>query len=120
MAPRNRRILLVEDYDDTRELYAQALRLAGYEVDEACDGPTALERARAAPPDLVLLDIGLPGVDGFEVAVELRKQTGLGEVPVVLVSAFVEKNGVELATRANALVALPKPCSPEELIEVVN
>lgn len=114
------RILLVEDYADTRELYAEALRGCGYEVDDVADGAAALERARAERPDLVLLDLGLPGIDGFEVAQELRKDPQMAGVSVVLVSAYVHENARELAGKAGALLALPKPCSPEELIAAVR
>jgi CheY-like chemotaxis protein len=114
-------ILLIEDYDDTRELYATALRLAGYEVIEARDGSAALERLREHVPDLVLLDIGLPGMDGFQVAAKIREQPGLAETPIVLVSAYVQsRNAEELAGKAGAIFALSKPCAPEELIGAVD
>jgi two-component system cell cycle response regulator DivK len=114
------KILLVEDYDDTRELYAAALRLAGYEVIEARDGRVALDWLRDHLPDLVLLDIGLPGMDGFQVAAAIREDLKRGDTPILILSALVhQQNAQELAARADALFALSKPCSPEELIDAV-
>ncbi len=87
---------------------------------EAVDGATAIGLARAVRPELVLLDIGLPGMDGFEVATELRKHAEMTGVPIVLLSAFVTRlNEADFARRAGAVVALPKPCSPEELLDAV-
>ena len=64
-----RRVLVVEDNDDGREMLCAALRRAGHHVDEAADGPAALETAAAHPPDVAVIDIGLPGMDGYEVTV---------------------------------------------------
>jgi len=67
------RILVVDDNVDTAESLAEALRLAGHRVDTAHDGPAALEASTAFAPEIVLLDIGLPGMDGYEVARQLRR-----------------------------------------------
>ncbi|WP_433378185.1 response regulator transcription factor [Actinoplanes sp. CA-142083] len=75
------RLLVVDDEDTVRGLLADALRFAGFEVTAAADGDEALAAARAAPPDLVLLDVMLPGMDGFEVVRRLRP------VPVMFLSA---------------------------------
>src|SRR5262245_57582361 len=73
---RTRRILVVEDQAEVREGLAILLRLSGHEVDVTGDGPDALQRARSFRPDLVLLDLGLPGMDGYEVARRLREILG--------------------------------------------
>jgi CheY-like chemotaxis protein len=70
--PGGARVLLVEDNPDTAESTALALRLHGHDVRTASDGPTALALAAAEPPDVVLLDVGLPGMDGSELACRLR------------------------------------------------
>jgi PAS domain S-box-containing protein len=71
--PLPRRVLLVDDNADSRDMLAQLLRLWGYELETAGDGPAALEIARAFHPDVVVMDIGLPGMDGYQLAVELRR-----------------------------------------------
>ncbi|HEV8615917.1 MAG TPA: response regulator, partial [Methylomirabilota bacterium] len=81
-AVRPRRILLIEDNADAREAMCALLELDGHDVQAAADGPQGLELARTKLPEIVLIDIGLPGMDGFEVA---RRMRALGQ-PVVLVA----------------------------------
>src|SRR5205814_2301822 len=76
-ASRGRRLLLVDDNRDSLKSLAILLRAAGGEVELAFDGPSALEAARRVRPDVVLLDIGLPGMDGYEVARRLRAEPGM-------------------------------------------
>lgn len=75
-ASARRRVLVVDDNVDAAEMLAETLRMVGFEVQVALDGPSALERAAPFAPDLVCLDIGLPGIDGFEVARRLRELGG--------------------------------------------
>jgi PAS domain S-box-containing protein len=79
------RVLVVEDNDDAREMLCHLLRLAGHEVHEAVDGPTAVRLALSLKPDLVLVDVGLPGMDGYEVARHLRRDAN-GGAPLRLVA----------------------------------
>jgi CheY-like chemotaxis protein len=83
MATPSSHVLLVEDHDDARELQAEFLRLEGFDVDEARSGEEALERVRARRPALVITDITLPGMDGFELAQRLRSSPETRDVPVV-------------------------------------
>jgi PAS domain S-box-containing protein len=83
-----RRILVVDDHVDTAELQALLLRAAGHEVRTAHDGPVALEAARAFRPGIVILDIGLPGMDGYEVARRLRGEPGLEEVLLIALTGY--------------------------------
>ena len=78
------RLLIVEDEPNILELLSMSLRFAGFEVTTAGTGPDAMNRARESKPDLVLLDVMLPGMDGFEVARILRRD---GQVPVVFLTA---------------------------------
>ena len=78
------RVLVVEDDEDIAQALQRSLRMEGYEVRAAPDGPTALEHGRAFAPDLVILDLGLPGLDGLEVARSLRAED---DVPILILTA---------------------------------
>jgi len=107
------RILVVEDNDDLRELYKVALRTAGFQVTQASDGLTALRAVQADAPDLVVLDLRLPLISGFEVQHQLRQLQA--NVPVVVVTALPRER-----TRAlNVARVLHKPVMPEALVRTV-
>src|SRR5262245_45802217 len=89
------RVLVVEDYPDTRTTLCEMLRGWGHQVDEAADGPAALSSAAAARPDVVLLDIGLPRMDGYEVARQLRALPGLETTLLVAMTGFGQPNDVQ-------------------------
>src|ERR671937_1844846 len=82
-----RTILVVEDFDETRFMIKVVLEMSGYRVLEATNGVEAVEGARRERPDLILMDIGLPLMDGFEATRAIRDESGLAGVPVVAVSA---------------------------------
>jgi CheY-like chemotaxis protein len=112
------RILLVEDDDTARELFANTLRLSGYQVREAEDGLSALRVLDAFDPSVIVLDLGLPIASGFEVLHELRAAARTRLVPVIAISGL--DRGVELA-RANPefFATLAKPFEPEALVRTV-
>ena len=120
MTERKSKILHVEDDPSLRNLVAIALeRLGGYTVCSAADGFEAIARARAFGPDLLLLDLDLPGRDGIATLGALRKEPGLGDAPVVFLTAA--GNG-QMRTRLLALgvrEVLSKPFRPRELIGVI-
>lgn len=80
-------ILVVEDFQDTREMIALELRRHGYEVVEAADGVSAVELAKSSRPDLVLMDLSLPGRDGLSAAYRMRELGALSRVPIVACTA---------------------------------
>jgi signal transduction histidine kinase/ActR/RegA family two-component response regulator len=82
------RILIVDDNADSADCLCRLLRVLGHDVQTASDGPTALERARAHPPGVVLLDIGLPGMDGLEVARRMRQELGLRQAVLVALTGL--------------------------------
>ena len=88
--PVSDRILVVDDSEDSRRLIALIFRKAGYEVVEAISGEEALEKVVALAPDLILLDILMPGIDGFEVCRQLKADEATGEIPVIFMSALEE------------------------------
>jgi CheY-like chemotaxis protein len=113
--PANRRILVIDDSDETAESLAMLLRLYGHEVRVAHDGPTALAEADAWPPEVVLLDIGLPGgMDGFETARRLRADRG-ESVRLVALTGRSACEDQERAQEAGFDVYLVKPAEPADL-----
>jgi DNA-binding response OmpR family regulator len=117
--PARCRILLVEDDEATRTLYATALRREGFQVRTAPDGMTALRILESFDPDVVVLDLGLPLADGFEVVDEMRAAQSRAHPPVIAVSGH--ERGLEQARRhPDFFAALQKPFDPDELIAVAR
>src|SRR6266480_1620033 len=110
-----RRVLMVDDCVDTAETFALLLRLWGYEVCLAHDGPGTLEVASEFLPDAVLLDIGLPKMDGFRVAGDLRKIRGLEDVLLVALTGFGHPEFRRRARQAGFDHYVLKTTDPEEL-----
>jgi PAS domain S-box-containing protein len=118
--PAGRRILLVEDNFDAAELLAEYLGSLGHAVTVAHDGPAALEAARATAPEIVLLDIGLPGMDGYEVARRLREETrGAGPVLVAL-TGYGQEEDRRRSREAGFAQHLTKPFEPSALDRVLE
>ena len=113
-------ILVADDDDDVRDLVAFRLQRAGFEVVEARDGREALVLARRRVPDLCLLDVMMPSLDGYEVARELRASEGLDGIPIVLLTASVQDAAVSKGFEAGADDYIKKPFSPQELLTLVS
>jgi two-component system cell cycle response regulator DivK len=110
-----RRILVVEDNPLNLKLVREVLRFAGYDVVEAQSGEEGLRAAKETPPDLVLMDLQLPGIDGTETLHRLRKDTLGPEVPIVAVTAFAMAEDKERASRAGFDGYIEKPISVRAL-----
>lgn len=102
------RVLFVEDDQSVAQMYKLKLELDGYDVEVADDGETALDVARASPPDIIFLDIRLPRLDGFGVLEALRKDPKTRHVPVVILSNYSEKQLIDRGLRLGALDYLIK------------
>jgi CheY-like chemotaxis protein len=109
------RILIVDDFEDARELYAEYLRLRGYEVTGAADGPEALHLALPSDYDLIILDLALPRMDGIAVLRALRAEPRTARTPIIILSASVGSEPREETLAAGADLFLEKPCLPDEL-----
>ena len=118
--PTNLRVLVVDDSKDTRTALRLLLKRWGHEVVVAADGPAALSAAVPFFPDVVLLDIGLPGMDGYEVARRLRARPCLGEALVVATTGFGRREDVERCLKAGCDVHLQKPCDPLALKQLLD
>jgi CheY-like chemotaxis protein len=118
--PVGMRILLVEDNVDTAQTLAAILRQQKHEVWIASDGPGALEIAQAQQPDIVLLDIGLPGMDGYQVAERLRKE-GMKKRPLLItLTAHGQKQDRLHSYQVGVDLHLTKPISPDELLQFLE
>ena len=106
------RVLVVDDDDTVREVLRRYLTRDGHEVIEAADGPTGLERARTARPDLVVLDLMLPGMGGLDVCRELRRTSA---VPVIMLTALGQESDRVVGLEFGADDYVVKPFSPREL-----
>jgi DNA-binding response OmpR family regulator len=110
-------ILVVDDEPRIVQLVRDYLEHSGFAVLTAADGPTALRAARTGRPDLVVLDLGLPGLDGLDVARALRRD---GEVPIIMLTARVEESDKLVGLELGADDYLTKPFSPKELVARVR
>src|SRR6266511_1239979 len=113
------RVLVVEDCPDTRTTLRPLLRGWGHEVAEAADGPAALSSTASVRPDVVILDIGLPGMDGCEVARQLRALPGLEKALLVAVTGFGRPDEVKECLRAGCDMHLLKPYDPLTLKQLL-
>src|SRR5215471_12196479 len=109
-------VLLVDDYDDARAMYAEFLKLSGYQVVEAADGAEALRHAETLVPDVILMDLSLPIVDGREATRRLKTAPATADIPVAIISGMPE----EYARSAGADTSITKPCTPEVLLAEVK
>jgi CheY-like chemotaxis protein len=114
------RILLVEDYDDAREMYRDYLEFSGFQVDTARDGHEALEQARRHNPDLVLMDLSLPGLDGWEATRILKKDPATAHLIVVALSAHALSAEGDRARAAGCDGFIAKPCLPHDLVDQIT
>jgi two-component system cell cycle response regulator DivK len=115
-----KRVLVVEDDEDNRRIVTTILTLDGYEVAEAVEGQQALNLTRQWHPDLILLDLGLPGLNGWEVVKQLKADEGLRSIPTVALTAFAMRGDEEQARAAGCDDYLPKPARPAEIREIVH
>ena len=113
-------ILLVEDNEDNRIIYATALRYAGFEVIEAITGTQAIALAREWLPDLILMDIAIPEIDGWEATAMLKGTADTRHIPIIAVTAHVLPGDAERSIAAGCDGYLAKPISPASLIAEVD
>ncbi len=113
-------VLIVDDEPMARTLLRLMLVRAGFHVAEAEDGFDALEKVRKNQPDVILLDVMMPGMDGFAVCEKLRSEPATAALPIIMLSAKTDLDSINKGLRAGATVYLTKPISPEELTQHVK
>ena len=113
-------ILLIEDNEQNRYLVTFLLERHGHRVIHAPDGPSGVEAARASGPSLVLLDIQLPGMSGYEVARALRSIPGVGATPIVAVTSYAMLGDREKALESGCTGYIEKPINPDTFVAEVE
>ncbi len=115
-----RRALVVDDNRLTADSLASMLDLLGFEVQTSYGARQALQELAAEGPDVVLLDINMPGIDGFEVLSYFKRDPRLAEVPIIIVSTESQPENVERAREIGAAAFLPKPITVDALEETLS
>jgi len=116
----SRTILIIEDYSDTRELLSAMLRGKGYKVIEAEDGLEGLLKATALYPDLIIMDLSLPEMDGVEAARRIHRQAKLTHIPIFVVSAYLTEEVKADVCEAGCVEIFPKPFEAELLLRKIT
>jgi two-component system, cell cycle response regulator DivK len=115
-----RLVLVVEDFGDARELFCEVLQTRGFRCVTAKDGAEAIVQAHEHAPDVVLLDLSIPVVDGWMVARSLRTAEKTREIPIVVVTGHSDDRQLELALRSGADRVLTKPVQLDELVAALR
>ena len=113
-------ILVVDDYQDAREMYAEYLQFSGFRVAEAKNGNEAVEQAFALKPDLILMDLSLPGMDGWEATRRLKADDRTRQIPIVALTGHALAGASEGAKKAGCDSFVTKPCLPDDLVVEVR
>ncbi|HYM23309.1 MAG TPA: response regulator [Vicinamibacterales bacterium] len=113
-------VLIVDDYPDAREMYSEYLQYSGFDVIEAENGMEALSRAAEQAPDIILMDLSLPVMDGWEATRRLKADERTAGIPVVALTGHALAGISEGARRAGCDAFVTKPCLPEDLVKEIR
>jgi len=113
-------VLLVDDFQDNREMYAMYLEHAGLRVAEAGNGHEALDQAFSLLPDLIVMDLSLPGIDGWEATRRLKADARTKKIPVLALTSHALEGYSEGARAAGCDGFVTKPCLPEQLLNEIR
>ena len=116
----SKRILVVEDQEDNRKIMRDLLSSAGYEVIEAVTGSDGVAMAEAEVPDLILMDMQLPGIDGYEATRQIRAKPALRDVPIIAVTSYALNGDENKTLEAGCDAYFAKPFSPRKLLEKIR
>ena len=115
-----KRLLIVEDEKDMMEMLTFRLEAAGFEVIQAYDGQEGLDKAYSQNPDLILLDLMLPRVDGYKVCRELKSDVKYKRIPIAILTARATEKEKELGLECGAEAYIIKPFEPEQLMDTIK
>jgi len=113
-------VLVVEDYSDAREMYAAYLQFSGFEVAEATNGVEAIEKAQSLTPDIILMDLALPRMDGWEATRRLKADDRTKHIPIVALTGHALPGHSEGARQAGCDAFVTKPCLPDALVAEIK
>jgi CheY-like chemotaxis protein len=117
---KNYKVLLIEDNDDAREIMAALLQSYGHEVLQASNGTDGLQMVKDYQPDITMVDIGLPGIDGHEVARRIRADASVSDMPLIALTGYGMEHDRQRAIDAGFNLHLVKPASTSELIKAIE
>ncbi len=120
MNVRDRTVLIVEDNEDNRIVYSTILRHHGFRVTEALDGEEGIAKARRDLPDIILMDISIPLIDGWEVTQTLKRDASTSHIPIIALTAHAMPGDRERAMEVGCDGYLAKPCEPRAVLAEVN
>ena len=115
-----KKILVVENDEDTRSIYTTALEHHGYDVLQAEHGAEGIELAREHHPDLILMNLSMPEIDGISATSILRGEPGTADIPIIACTGFISADGQDKAVDAGVDAYLEKPCMPSRILEEVE
>jgi len=118
--PEEALVLVVEDYQDAREMYSAYLQFSGYRVAEATNGVEAIEKAIQLMPDIILMDLALPKVDGWEATKRLKSDPRTKHIPIVALTGHALAGFAEGAREAGCDAFVTKPCLPDALVAEIR
>ncbi len=120
MAEETKKILVVDDEPDVASLLTLLLKSQGYEVASAADGQEALEKARSGKPDLILLDVMLPKLDGYKVARMLKFDENFRHIPIIMLTAKIQEKDKQTGLEMGADAYVSKPFNTPQLLDLVK
>lgn len=115
-----KKILVIDDERDFIETVSFSLTANGFDVSTAPNGPSGIEQARSYKPDLIILDLMMPGMDGYEAAIRLKSDKATSNIPIIVLTATVTKELGQKVRETKATDYLTKPCDLEELLKKVK
>jgi two-component system, cell cycle response regulator DivK len=113
-------VLVVDDYEDNRTLYVAYLAASGFRVDDAADGVEAVAKARALLPDVIVMDLALPGIDGWEATRQLKGDPATKHIAILALSGHTLESHAVRAREVGCDAFLTKPYPPEKLVEKIK
>jgi two-component system cell cycle response regulator DivK len=113
-------VLVVDDYQDAREMYAEYLKASGFRVEEARTGVEAVAKAREVKPDCILMDLSLPGIDGWEATRQLKADRSTNHIPVVAITGHASELASRDARAAGCAAFVLKPALPDAVVAEVR
>jgi DNA-binding response OmpR family regulator len=116
----SKRILIIEDDVSTSQFLSYTMEYEGFQTLTACDGLEGLRKAQTENPDLIILDIMLPGLDGFELCHRLRTHAATADIPVLILSAKAQDTDKAAGFKMGADYYVVKPAAPEKIVAAVN
>jgi len=113
-------VLVVDDSEDNREVYSQYLRLSGFRVEMAVDGVEAVEKAASFMPDVIVMDLAMPKLDGWEATRRIKAAPGTSRIPVIALTGNADSESKRRTQEAGCSGYLTKPCLPDVLVSEIR